>query len=457
MNDIINQLNIYSMRKTSYVKVALMGAMSVAVAGSCLSAYSQSNSIEVPISIRSGSGPFHAGMGGIAPDSEDENNPWRKTYLKVYGIPADWTDAKKGDIHTNIYQSVYQHYLQGNVSQQWYEQLQQLWNWKPDKTNLSKKPLRCQIAFAYGKDVTGTVKMVVDANNNLDFSDDVIFTPLELTTWGDGSVNLDSLKAKHSIAVRYERLSDNQIIEEETSLFIAYHPPRNMWMSDFPQHAVAEFGGNEFAIQSFTIDYIKSSIVQLNDSLKNGKKATEDDLVAENEYLVVNDKVYTYKGVNRNKGVMLLERVKEPQSRLYSSNKGFKAIPFEGADFKTKAKVSLESCRGKYVLIDFWAVWCGPCLQEMPALKALYESTDRAKIEVIGVVGDSPTEGLGKMIEQYAITWPQVLSDESNAITKKYGVRGYPTTLLLDPEGIIIAKNLRGKALEAKITELMAD
>ncbi|GHV64082.1 hypothetical protein FACS1894199_01510 [Bacteroidia bacterium] len=396
-------------------------------------------------------------MGGIAPDSEDENNPWRKTYLKVSGVPADWTDAKKGDIHTNIYQSVYQHYLQGNISQEWYDELRQSWNWTPDTINLSRKPLRCQIAFAYGKDVTGVVKMVVDANNNLDFSDDVIFTPLELTTWGDGSVNLDSLKAIHSIAVRYERLSGNQIIEEETALFIAYYPPYNMWVSDFPQYAVAEFDGNEFAIQSSTIGYMQSVIVQLNDSLKNGKKALGDNMVADNQYLVVDDKIYIYKGVNRNKDVMLLERVKEPQSRLYSTQKGFKAFPFEGSDFITKAEVSLESCRGKYVLIDFWAVWCGPCLQEMPALKALYENTDRAKLEVIGVVGRSSAEELGKMIERFGITWPQVLSDATNPIVKKYRITYYPTTLLIDPEGIIIAKDLRGKALEAKITELMAD
>ncbi|GHV61365.1 hypothetical protein FACS1894195_1790 [Bacteroidia bacterium] len=446
------------MRKTSYVKVALMGAMSVAVAVSCLSACSQSNTIEVPISIRSGTGPFYSGVPMyIAPYNEDENDPWRKTDLKVSGIPADWTDAKKGHIETNMYQSFYQNYLQGNISQEWYDEAQQSGNWTPDTINLSKKPLRCAIAYAYGKDLTGALKMVVDANNNLDFSDDVIFTPLELPTFGVGSVKMDSLKAVHSIAVRYERLSGNQIIEEETSLFVAYCPPRNMWGADFPQHAVAEFDGNEFAIRSRTIDYIETYIVQLNDSLKNGKKVLGDNMVTANEYLVVDDKVYIYKGVNRNKGVMMLERVKEPQSQLYSTQKGFKAFPFEGPDFITKAKVSLESCRGKYVLIDFWAVWCGPCLQEMPALKALYESTDRAKIEFLGIVGSSSAEEVGKMIERFGITWPQVLSGETNPIVKKYGITYYPTTLLIDPEGIIIAKDLRGKALEAKITELMAD
>jgi peroxiredoxin len=93
----------------------------------------------------------------------------------------------------------------------------------------------------------------------------------------------------------------------------------------------------------------------------------------------------------------------------------------------------------------------------MPNLKTLYENTDRSKIEFLGIVGDSPAEGLEKMIERFGITWQQILSDETNPIVKKYGVNSYPTTLLIDPEGIIIAKNLRGKALEDKIKELIAD
>ena len=82
-----------------------------------------------------------------------------------------------GDIETNTYQTEYQNYLVGNISRKRYESLQKILNWIPDTLNLSKEHLKCKIAFAYGKDASGKTKMVVDANNNLDLSDDVIFTP----------------------------------------------------------------------------------------------------------------------------------------------------------------------------------------------------------------------------------------------------------------------------------------
>lgn len=115
----------------------------------------------------------------------------------------------------------------------------------------------------------------------------------------------------------------------------------------------------------------------------------------------------------------------------------------------------MESLKGKYVLLDFWAVWCGPCIDEIPNLKKLYAAADKSQFEIIGIVGDSPSQSLEELIDKQGINWPQILSDETNEITKKYGINGYPTTFLLDKEGTIIAKNLRGTELEEKILSLI--
>jgi peroxiredoxin len=421
----------------------------------CLSSgCKQGNVIEIPISIQNGFGPFRLAMGGISPDSEDENNIWKRTYLQVTGIPKDWTDAKKGDIDVNIYQTVYQNYLQGNISQEIYEELQKSWNWIPDTLNLSKEPLKCKIAFAFGKDAAGEIKMVVDANNNLDFSDDAIFTPVEIDVNKDLS---DSLVLNNRIPVTYEHLSNNRIVRENVGLFIAHEQSYNWWMCNFSQYASAVFKGKEFAISGdfANLSYHKTGLVLMDDSLKNGKKASRDDMISENEYLAFGEEVYTYKGVNMNRNVMILEKMNLPKNQLYSTQKGFKAIPFEGRDFKSKTDVTLDSYRGKYLFIDFWAVWCGPCIQELPHLKTMYENLDKSKIEIIGIVGSDPSnDELDAMIERYGITWTQILSDKANAITQKYNIHGYPTSFLLDPNGIIIAKNLRGKELENKINEL---
>ncbi|MDR3269473.1 MAG: TlpA family protein disulfide reductase [Tannerella sp.] len=419
----------------------------------------QKNIIEIPLSVQNGYGPFKAGLGGISPDSENETDPWGKTRLQVSGIPEHWTDTKKGAIDINIYQTAYQNYLQGNITQDWFDKLQKSWDWTPDTLNLSTIPLKNKVAFAFGIEASGKTQTVVDTNNNLDFSDDPIFIPVETDLMDVFFNRMDSFMQHHSIRVTYERLADNRIVRENVPLFIIHASSYNLFMYNFPQHAVAGFKGVELAVNSknFTdLSYHKTYLVLMDDSLKNGKKADTEHVISENEYLSVKGKIYKYKGVNTNKNVMTLEKTNLPKEQLYSTQIGFRAIPFEGRNFKTKEIITLDTFKGKYVLIDFWAVWCGPCIQEFPNLTALYDHADTSKFEILGIVGDSSPEKLDESMEQFAIKWPQILSDEANTIKEKYGISSYPTTLLINSEGIIIAKNLRGHDLENKINELIA-
>jgi peroxiredoxin len=421
----------------------------------CTLSYAQQNTIELPITLKNGYGPFKAGFGGFNPDLEVENNPWKNTYLNVIGIPEDWTDAKKGDIETNIYQTVYQNYLLGNISQEWYEELQKSWNWIPDTLNLSKQAIKSKIAFAFGKNSTGETKMVVDANNNLDFSDDEIFTPFE--DFNDDLFNIDSLSMNHVITVKYERLSENKIIQESSPLFIVYAKSFDMFMCNFPKYATANLGENEIALCSGYFanpSYNQSAIVMMNDSLKDGGKVERENMLSVNEYFIVKDKWYKYKGINLNKNVLILETTNMTDNQSYSTQIGFKPFPFEGEDFKTQEPVSLDKYKGKYVFIDFWATSCSPCIKEFPLMKNLYDQMDKSHFEMLGIVGNSKAKDLKKLIEKHDIGWPQVLSDETNNIIKRYEVTGYPTSFLIDPNGIIIAKDLRGKELENKINEL---
>src|SRR5690606_33943708 len=111
--------------------------------------------------------------------------------------------------------------------------------------------------------------------------------------------------------------------------------------------------------------------------------------------------------------------------------------------------------KGKYVLLDFWGTWCGPCIQEIPNLKTLYDNIDKSNFEIISIVVDSPKKDLEQLMSKYGITWPQIISDDSNTIKEKYGIMKYPSTFLLSPEGVIIAKDLRGKELKTKIESLL--
>ena len=120
--------------------------------------------------------------------------------------------------------------------------------------------------------------------------------------------------------------------------------------------------------------------------------------------------------------------------------------------------MALSSLRGKVVLIDFWASWCGPCRKENPNVVRIYSKYKAKGFEIYGVSLDKDMNAWKEAIAADGIGWVQVsdLKYWGSAAAKLYGVQGIPQTFLLDKNGIIAARDLRGAALDAKVGELMA-
>jgi peroxiredoxin len=119
--------------------------------------------------------------------------------------------------------------------------------------------------------------------------------------------------------------------------------------------------------------------------------------------------------------------------------------------------ISLSSLRGQYVLVDFWASWCGPCRQENPNIVKAYNAYKDKGFTILGVSLDQDKAAWEKAIADDKLAWHQVsdLKYWDNAVARTYNIQSIPASLLLDKEGKIIGKNLRGAELEAKLKELM--
>ncbi|KUG07228.1 TlpA disulfide reductase family protein [Solirubrum puertoriconensis] len=118
--------------------------------------------------------------------------------------------------------------------------------------------------------------------------------------------------------------------------------------------------------------------------------------------------------------------------------------------------VALSSLRGRYVLVDFWASWCKPCRQENPAMVKLYQQYKQKGFEVYAVSLDDSREKWLKAIAADQLPWIQVsdLQGFSSPSAEVYDARAIPLTVLLDPQGRVVAKDLRGKQLEEKLAKL---
>jgi len=139
------------------------------------------------------------------------------------------------------------------------------------------------------------------------------------------------------------------------------------------------------------------------------------------------------------------------------------AIGGEPVHFNVKSTdgktLSPAAYKGKVLLIDFWATWCGPCVAEMPNVRQVYRKYHPKGFEIVGISLDQSREKLNQYVKTNQIEWPQYFDGKywNNDIAVQYGIKSIPATFLVDRAGKIRYKSLRGKQLEAAVAQLLEE
>ncbi len=388
--------------------------------------------VDLPIEIVKGYGPFDANFAKITWKEHQPGNIWYKTLVKVNGIPEKWNDPVVKRILFDAHQFVYQNYKQGNLTDSFYNELKNEWNINKDTKVFTEKPIKCYTHIVLGKDKSGKILYKIDTDNDRDFSDEKAKTPKELIDW----TKTDSL-SKYAQKVTGEFLIGGKVENIKVPILIVQHKKIGI-LYNYPQHARTEFMGHKIYIKPrlTTLTYDRKSELFSSRSPHSDSKY----LIQKNQFLNLNGSIFKNMGVHYNTQTLILKKIPS-DTIVYSNQTGFSAPPFSGKAFLNKDSIHLSDFTGKYLYIEFWGTWCKGCIEDIPYLKKAYDSTERSKIEFLGIANDN-SENLKKVLKDREIKWPQIISNE---IIKRYDIRSYPTSYLIDKNGIIIAKNLRGE------------
>jgi thiol-disulfide isomerase/thioredoxin len=293
---------------------------------------------------------------------------------------------------------------------------------------------------------------------------------------GNGAEQAGAAEAYATVTAEVEALTDEirrartqqrklQLIEEIESKLVTFRSD----YADTPEAADAAF---HLGMIKSNLQAYEDAVKLLSEFVAKGVSAPRDKVAfahyylaeahkgmgalddARREYMIV---INEYSDINPQLTQFTRSSVKDLETARRLAV-GAEPIPFEVVGIKGE-KLSPAEFKGKVLLLDFWATWCGPCKVEMPNVKRVYEKYNKAGFEIVGISLDRSRSDFDAYLDKYGISWPQFFDGKywQNDVAVQYGVRSIPATYLIDRKGKIRYKSLRGRQLEVAVQKLLKE
>jgi len=260
--------------------------------------------------------------------------------------------------------------------------------------------------------------------------------------------------------------------EDQLRLFQQIQDKLEAFQAKYPNTPEANDAGFQLGALNFGMQKYDKSAKYLNDYLKQATAKDQEQVGFAHFYLAESYKALGKYDLTEAEYKLILSKYSNVNSQLTEVTKanleglatekklavGGEPVAFSVTSIDGKT-LSPAAYKGKVLLIDFWATWCGPCVAEMPNVKNVYAKFHPQGFEIVGISLDQSRDRLDQYIKSNQIAWPQYFDGKwwNNDVAVRYGIKSIPTTILVDRTGKIRYKSLRGKQLESAVQQLLAE
>ena len=403
---------------------------------------SHTHSISLPTRKEKGWGHMSPTFTPMTFFNADSSSPWYgiKKNFHILNVPDTFQEVRISINPTSWDQFVYQYHRKGWLATDFFRKLHD--DWHIDTTLLTPHEIHCYFVAAIGKDASGKMYYILDRNNDLDFSNDTASPMIRYDPFQP--VLPDTLPPKVE-SFRYEYVQGGKVHEDSSwvRFFMSFG---NIYMQ-IMEHRKADLVINkkhyplEIKTMPHITDYHHFSKVVILDA--NRASIPERQWLSIGEYLIIPPgRYFRIERITMSGDTIVLKHDREAEERG-GSQEGMKALDFTATTLDGR-KIRLSDYRGKWVILEFWGTWCGPCVSFLPTLQELYDQFHDKGLEIIAIANDKP-ETVKKFLAQHPHPWPQIpqYPPDHDTLLKMYHISGYPTTYLIDPKGKIISTHYR--------------